>query len=69
MATLIAKLDVLFLKKEKDCTYERYSHFDSITKDGTMSMADYIILYIIYSSVLQLDKKVQHDSSRCCVSF
>ncbi len=40
MATVMTKLDDVFLKEEKDRTY---SYFDGITKNGLVSMADYII--------------------------
>lgn len=43
MATLMAKLDDVFLKEEKDRAYEAYSYFDGITKNSSVSMADYII--------------------------
>lgn len=43
MTTLLAKLDDLFLKEEKDRIYEAYSNFDRIKKDVHVSMADYII--------------------------
>lgn len=43
METLLAKLDAVFLREEKDRAYEAYSHFDSISKDNAMSMTDYII--------------------------
>lgn len=43
METLLAKLDEVFLREEKDRAYEAYSYFDSISKDHTVSMADYII--------------------------
>ncbi len=43
MATLMTKLDDVFLKEEKDCAYEAYSYFDGITKNGLVSMTDYII--------------------------
>lgn len=43
MDTLLAKLDNLFLKEEKDRTYDAYSDFDRILRDGNVSMADYII--------------------------
>ncbi len=43
MATLMTKLDYVFLKEEKDCAYEAYSYFDGITKNGLVSMTDYII--------------------------
>lgn len=43
METLLAKLDAVFLREEKDRAYEAYSHFDSISKDSAVSMADYII--------------------------
>lgn len=43
MATLLAKLDKVFLKEEKDHAYEAYSYFDGISKDSAVSMADYII--------------------------
>lgn len=43
MDTLLAKLDNLFLKEEKDRAYDAYSSFDPVTRDGSMSMADYII--------------------------
>lgn len=37
MTTLLAKLDSVFLKEEKDRAYEAYSHFDSVT-EGTIKM-------------------------------
>lgn len=43
MTTLLAKLDNLFLKEEKDQVYEAYSSFDRITRDSSVSMTDYII--------------------------
>ena len=43
MTTLLAKLDNLFMKEEKDQVYEAYSSFDRITRDSSVSMADYII--------------------------
>lgn len=43
MDTLLAKLDNLFLKEEKDLIYESYSDFDKITRDSGVSMSDYII--------------------------
>lgn len=43
METLLAKLDGVFLREEKDRTYEAYSHFDRISKDSSVSMEDYII--------------------------
>uniref|UniRef100_A0AAV2MI21 CCHC-type domain-containing protein n=1 Tax=Knipowitschia caucasica TaxID=637954 RepID=A0AAV2MI21_KNICA len=43
MESLLAKLDAVFLREEKDRAYEAYSHFDSITKGSALSMADYII--------------------------
>lgn len=43
IATLLAKLDNLFLKEEKDRLYKAYSDFDHIIKEVYMSMADYII--------------------------
>lgn len=43
MTTLLAKLDALFLKEEKDRIYDAYSDFDRIMKEANMSMADYII--------------------------
>lgn len=43
MAVLLAKLDGVFLKEEKDRAYETYSHFDGIKKDSSISMTDYII--------------------------
>lgn len=43
MTTLLAKLDDLFLKEEKDRIYEAYSDFDRIIKEVNTSMADYII--------------------------
>lgn len=43
MGTLLARLDDLFLKEEKDRIYEAYSDFDRINKEANMSMADYII--------------------------
>lgn len=42
MQTLLAKLDYVFLREEKDQAYEAYSHFDSITCVH-VSMLDYII--------------------------
>lgn len=32
----------VFLKEEKDCTYEAYSHFDWIRKDSSFTMEVYI---------------------------
>lgn len=43
MKTLLAKLDDVFLKEEKDRAYEAYSYFDGITKESSVSMTDYII--------------------------
>ncbi len=43
MATLMTKLDDVFLKEEKDRAYEAYSYFDGMTKNGLVSMADYIL--------------------------
>lgn len=43
MNTLLLKLDDLFLKEEKDQTYEAYTSFDRIMKDSGVSMTDYII--------------------------
>ncbi len=43
MDTLQAKLDNLFLKEEKDRAYDAYSSFDRVTRDSSISMADYII--------------------------
>lgn len=43
MNTLLAKLDNLFLKEEKDRAYDTYSSFDRVTRDSSMTMADYII--------------------------
>lgn len=43
MATMMARLEGVFLKYEKDCTYEAYSYFGGITKNSSVSMADYII--------------------------
>lgn len=43
MYTLVAKLDSVFLKEEKDRAYEAYSHFDNITRASSLSMSDYII--------------------------
>ena len=43
MTTLLDALDKLFLKEEKDVTYEAYSNFDRITRDSDVSMTDYII--------------------------
>lgn len=43
MDTLLAKLDSLFLKGEKDRAYDAYSSFDRVMRDGSISMADYII--------------------------
>lgn len=37
MTTLLAKLDSVFLKEEKDRAYKAYSHFDSVT-EGTIKM-------------------------------
>lgn len=42
LTTLITKLDAVFLKEEKDCSYEAYSFFDAL-KSSSVSMADYII--------------------------
>ena len=43
MGTLIRALDSIFLKEEKDCAYEAYSNFDSVTRDISVAMTDYII--------------------------
>lgn len=43
MKTLLDKVDGVFQREEKDHAYEAYSHFDCITKDSSLSMADYII--------------------------
>ncbi len=43
MTTLLAKLDDLFLREEKDRTYEAYTSFDRIVRDSNVSMTDYII--------------------------
>ncbi|KAI7800935.1 hypothetical protein IRJ41_015697 [Triplophysa rosa] len=43
METLLAKLDNVFLKEEKDRAYEAYSYFDGITKNSSVSTVDYII--------------------------
>lgn len=43
METLLAKADNLFLKEEKDRAYDAYSNFDQVTRDCSISMADYII--------------------------
>ncbi len=43
MATLMTKLDDVFLKEEKDRAYEACSYFDGMTKNGLVSMADYIL--------------------------
>lgn len=43
MSTLLAKLDGLFLREEKDRTYEAYTSFDRIVKGSNVSMTDYII--------------------------
>ena len=43
MKTLLAKLDNLFLKEEKDLIYEAYSDFDKVRRDSGVSMSDYII--------------------------
>lgn len=43
MATLMAKLDDVFLKEEKDHANEALSYFDGITKNSLFSMANYII--------------------------
>ncbi len=43
MATLMTKLDDVFLKEEKDRAYEAYYYFDGMTKNGLVSMTDYII--------------------------
>jgi len=34
METLLAKLDAVFLREEKDRAYEVYSHLDSISKES-----------------------------------
>ncbi|CAL9697179.1 unnamed protein product [Knipowitschia caucasica] len=60
METLLAKLDAVFLREEKDRAYEAYSHFDSITKGSALSMADYII---DFEQRYNRMKKVQHDPS------
>ena len=43
MTTLVGKLDKLFLKEAKDCTYEVYQNFDSFCKSDKIIMTDYII--------------------------
>lgn len=43
MDTLLTKLDIMFLKEEKDRSCEAYSNFDWITRDCRVSMVDYII--------------------------
>lgn len=43
MATLLAKLDDLFLKEEKDRIYEAYLSFDKVVRDSNVSMMDYSI--------------------------
>lgn len=43
MTTLLVKLDDLFLKEEKDWTYEAYLSSDRIMRDSIVSMTDYII--------------------------
>ncbi|XP_039900576.1 uncharacterized protein LOC120741662 [Simochromis diagramma] len=43
MEILLAKLDAVFQREEKDRAYEAYSCFDSIAKNHSVSMADYII--------------------------
>lgn len=43
MHTLLAKVDGVFLKGEKDRRYKACSHFDQITRDGSFSMEDYVI--------------------------
>lgn len=40
---LFAKLDDLFLKEEKDRTYEAYSNYDRIMRDLKVSVVDYIV--------------------------
>ncbi|KAK7907197.1 hypothetical protein WMY93_015809 [Mugilogobius chulae] len=43
MATLLTKLDSVFLKEEKDRQYEAYTEFDRITRESGVSMVDYIV--------------------------
>ncbi|XP_029629926.1 uncharacterized protein LOC115207015 [Salmo trutta] len=43
MGTLIRALDSVFLKEEKDRAYEAYSNFDSVSRDISVAMTDYII--------------------------
>ncbi|XP_014051020.1 uncharacterized protein isoform X1 [Salmo salar] len=43
MGTLIRALDSVFLKEEKDAAYEAYSNFDSVSRDISVAMTDYII--------------------------
>lgn len=43
MHTLLAKVDGVFLKGEKDRRYKACSHFDQITSDSSFSMEDYVI--------------------------
>uniref|UniRef100_A0A8C7CR58 Ig-like domain-containing protein n=1 Tax=Oncorhynchus kisutch TaxID=8019 RepID=A0A8C7CR58_ONCKI len=43
MGTLIRALDSVFLKEVKDRAYEAYSNFDSVTRDISVAMTDYII--------------------------
>lgn len=45
MDKLLEKLDGVFQLEEKDWAYEAYTQFDRLTKDGSVSMADYIIDY------------------------
>lgn len=39
MDTLLAKLDGMFLKEERDRAYDAYSFFDCIKKESSVSMA------------------------------
>uniref|UniRef100_A0A8C7CDS5 Ig-like domain-containing protein n=1 Tax=Oncorhynchus kisutch TaxID=8019 RepID=A0A8C7CDS5_ONCKI len=43
IGTLIRALDSVFLKEVKDRAYEAYSNFDSVTRDISVAMTDYII--------------------------
>ncbi|CAL9692558.1 unnamed protein product [Knipowitschia caucasica] len=43
MAALLAKLDSVFLKEEKDRQYEAYTEFDCVTRHSGVSMVDYIV--------------------------
>ena len=43
LATLLHKLDTMFLKEEKDRQYDAYTEFDNIKRESKVSMLDYII--------------------------